>query len=159
MQNLLFCDPKKCLGCRICEFACSATKQKTTNPSFSRIHVVNFEPIGSLSFTCVQCNLPARCVNVCPPKALSQRENGVIVVDENKCNGCGWCIQACPFGAITFNPDTKKAMICDLCDGDPECVKYCPFDALTFSPIDEITYNLRKNALTVLLKGLVDKEA
>jgi len=89
---------------------------------------------------------------------LSQRENGVIVVDENKCNGCGWCIQACPFGAITFNPDNRKAMICDLCDGDPECVKYCPFDALTFSPIDDITYNLRKNVLTVLLKGLADKE-
>jgi len=116
--------------------------------------VVNLEPIGSIAFTCVKCT-DTLCVNVCPRKALSQSEkNGVIVVDEDKCNGCGWCIGACPFGAIAFNPKNNMAMICDFCDGDPECVKYCPFDALSFSSLEEVTHGKRKDVFEKLLKEL-----
>ena len=158
MEKLISCDPDKCLGCSICEFVCSATKQKTMNPLYSRIRVVNLEPIGSIALTCVQCT-DTPCVNVCPQKALSRSEKtGVIVVDADKCNGCGWCIGACPFGAIAFNPETKTAMICDLCGGDPECVKYCPFDALTFSSLEEATHGKRKDIFENLIKKLVGKE-
>jgi carbon-monoxide dehydrogenase iron sulfur subunit len=158
-NSILFSDPEKCLGCSICEFVCSATKEKSTDPLLSRIRVVNLEPVGSISFACVQCN-DTPCVMVCPRKALRQNEvSGVIEVNEEKCNGCGWCIEACPFGAIAFNPETKTAMICDLCGGDPECVKYCPFDALTFSSIEEVTHGKRKEVFENLLKELAGKEA
>lgn len=159
MQNLiLYSDPEKCLGCSICEFVCSATKEKSMDPLLSRIRVVNLEPAGSIAFACVQCN-DTPCVKVCPRKALRQNEkNGIISVDKEKCSGCGWCIEACPFGAIAFNPNDKKAMICDLCDGNPECVKYCPFKALTFSSIEEITHGRRKDVFVKLLKELASKE-
>lgn len=58
---------------------------------------------------------------------------GAVLVDREKCIGCGKCIEACP-GRIPFlHPGDKKAVICDLCDGDPECVKACQkanFDAI-----------------------------
>ncbi|MHA1712026.1 MAG: 4Fe-4S dicluster domain-containing protein [Candidatus Freyarchaeota archaeon] len=121
--------------------------------------MVNLEPTGSMAIACVLCE-DAPCVRVCPRKALRQnKETGVVVVDEDRCNGCRWCFEACPFGAITLNSYKKAVMICDLCGGDPECVKYCPFDALTFSSIEEVAHSRRKDAFKELLKELVDKEA
>lgn len=158
-RRLIFCDSDKCLGCLICELACSAVKEKSANPSLSRIHVVNLEPKGSMALTCVLCE-DTPCVRVCPRKALRQNnETGVVVVDEDRCNGCGWCFELCPFGAITFNPYKKAVMICDFCDGDPECVKYCPFNgALTFSSIEEVAYGRRKDVFMKLLKELAGRE-
>ncbi|MEM3665646.1 MAG: 4Fe-4S dicluster domain-containing protein [Candidatus Bathyarchaeia archaeon] len=161
MKNkFIFCDPEKCLGCLICEFACSAIKEKSINPLLSRIRVVNLEPAGSIAVTCTLCD-DTPCVKACPRKALRRdNETGVVLVDEDKCNGCRWCFEACPFGAIAFNPYKRKVMICDLCDGNPECVKYCPFNgALTFSSIEEIAHNRRTEILKKILKEIAGKEA
>lgn len=158
-RKFIFCDPEKCLGCLICEFVCSAIKEKSTNPLLSRIRVVNLEPTGSMAIACVLCE-DAPCVTVCPRKALRRNEEtGIVVVDEDKCNGCSWCLEACPFGAIAFNPYKKTVMICDLCGGDPECVKYCPFDALTFSSIEEAAHGQRRDVFKKLLKDLPGKGA
>jgi len=151
-EKFVVCNSDKCLGCGICEFVCSATKDKSLNPSFSRIRQVNFEPIGSMAIACLLCEEPS-CVAVCSRDALLKDEKGVIRVDEYKCNGCGWCIRACEFGAITLHPTKKAVMTCDLCDGDPECVKHCPFeDALTYATIEEVAHKLRKEAVDNMLR-------
>ncbi|MFW6117776.1 MAG: 4Fe-4S dicluster domain-containing protein, partial [Thermoproteota archaeon] len=73
----------------------------------------------------------APCVAACPREGLMQsKENGIIIVDEDKCDGCGWCIEACPYGAIALHPDKQVPMVCDLCGGDPKCVEFCPEEAL-----------------------------
>ena len=153
-QKYVVCNPDKCLGCGICEFVCSAIKDKSLDPSFSRIRQVNFEPIGSMAIACLLCEKPP-CVPVCPMEALLKDEKGVIRVDEYKCNGCGWCIHACKFGAITLHPTKRLAMTCDLCDGDPECVKLCPFEgALIFATVEEVAYKLRKGVVDKILREL-----
>jgi len=70
-------NSNKCLGCRICEFVCSATKEKRLDPAFSRIRPVNYEPIGSMAIACLLCEDPA-CVAACPRDALLKDEKGVI---------------------------------------------------------------------------------
>lgn len=45
---------------------------------------------------CIKCDL---CVPVCPQRALSPSETG-IVVDRTKCDGCGKCAEVCPSGAL-----------------------------------------------------------
>ena len=154
-RSFIICDPDKCLGCQICEFVCSAVKEKSIDPLLSRIRMVNLEPTGSMAIACVLCEDPS-CVRSCPRNALRRDEKtGVITVDEVRCNGCGWCLNACPFGAIGFDLIKKIVTICDLCDGEPECVKYCPFEgALTFSTIDEMTHKYRREAFRKLLKEL-----
>jgi len=153
-QKYVVCDPDKCLGCGICEFVCSAVKDKSLDPSLSRIRQVNFEPTGSMAIACLLCEKPP-CVGVCPLEALSRDEKGVIRVDEYKCNGCGWCIRACKFGAITLHPTKRVVMTCDLCDGDPECVKLCPFEgALNFATIEEMTHKMRKGVVDRILREL-----
>jgi len=147
MHRLIVCNPEKCLGCNICEFVCSAVKEECLDSSHSRIHVVNFEPIGSVALPCVFCKKPA-CVTACPRKALYQNEKAVIQVDEKKCNGCGWCIRACEFGAITMHPLKKTVMVCDLCDGEPECVEACPFEgALTWVTRKEVAPKFRRGII------------
>jgi indolepyruvate ferredoxin oxidoreductase alpha subunit len=73
----------------------------------------------------------APCVVACPKEALKQLDDGVITVDEKKCNGCGWCIEACEYGAIALHLDERKPIICDTCGGDPKCVQWCPERALS----------------------------
>ncbi|MGA2524777.1 MAG: 4Fe-4S dicluster domain-containing protein, partial [Candidatus Bathyarchaeia archaeon] len=91
-------DPEKCVGCQICEYACSFTKEKCFNPLKSRIRVVRVNQVANMSVTCRLCEEPA-CVAACPRNALSQSEDtGNIVLDKDKCNGCGWCIEACDYG-------------------------------------------------------------
>lgn len=150
MQKYVVCNPEKCLGCQICEFACSAVKEGSFDPSLSRIRVVNFEPAGSMAIACLLCDDPP-CVAVCPTKALFKGENGVIQVDEGRCNGCKWCFEACKFGAITWIPTRKTVAICDLCDGHPECIELCPFEgALTFLTLEEAAHISRREAIIKL---------
>ncbi len=152
-KKFIVCDPDKCLGCQICEFACSADREKSTGPRYSRIRVVNLEPRASMAVACVLCdNTP--CVPSCPTKALRKTGKGTIQVEERGCIGCGWCIAACKFGAITLDPSKRVVSICDLCDDDPKCVKLCPFEAIVYSTLEEATPKLKSSAMGRLLQEL-----
>jgi len=131
VNQFVDCNPQKCNGCVVCEYACSLEKEKTFNPVKSRIRAVRLDPLSNIAMTCRTCE-DAPCVAACPKDALSQStEDGTITVNEEKCNGCGWCIQACKYGAITLHPDSLKAIVCDTCNGEPVCVQWCPESALS----------------------------
>ena len=139
-------DPEKCTGCRICELVCSGVKEGGFSPLASRIRTVRIEPLINTSIACRLCEDP-KCVKSCPRKALGVDENtGVIVVDEDKCDGCCWCIEVCEFGTIFLHSEKKKAFVCDLCGMDPKCVELCPKDALSLMTPEEIGQKMRKRA-------------
>jgi len=90
---------------------------------------------------------------------LSQEENtGIIVVDEEKCNGCGWCIEACDYGAIMLHPETKVVYVCDTCkDLDrPQCVEWCPEEALDFVTADVLAQKARITVTKKLFKEAME---
>jgi len=150
-------NPEKCVGCQLCEYVCSAVKEKSFNPMLSRIRVVRIDPVVSMSIACRLCEDPT-CVVSCPRKALTaNQETGVIIVDEDKCNGCGWCIEACEFGAIFLHSGKKIVFACDLCaiEKEPKCVKFCPKDALEFMTVEEVAQKARKKAVKKLLEELI----
>jgi TPP-dependent indolepyruvate ferredoxin oxidoreductase alpha subunit len=131
VNQFVSCEPQKCVGCVVCEYACSLEKEKVFNPLKSRIRAIRLDPLSNVAIACRACT-EAPCVAACPEKALTQSiETGVVTVDEDKCNGCGWCIEACEYGAITLHPDTQKVIVCDVCNGEPECVQFCPEGALS----------------------------
>jgi len=153
----IICDPDKCTGCQGCELACSVTKHGIFNPLLSRIRNVRIEPVVMLSVACKLCEDPP-CVISCPRKALSQDvETGIILVDDDLCDGCGWCIEACDFGAILLNPDTKRVEICDLCvdKDEPECVKFCGKEALYLATPEVVAQRARRDVVTRLLQELL----
>ena len=158
----IICDPAKCMGCRICEYACSMAKTGAFDPSMSRIRVVRIEPVTMTAIACRLC-ADAPCVIACPREALSRSEvNGTILVDEDKCDGCGWCIEACDFGAIVLHPTTKNAQICDLCpdeeDGLP-CLVFCPKEALSVGTPEQLQQKVRREVVQRLFEELLASEA
>jgi len=130
-----YCDPFKCVGCGICELVCSLKHEGRFSSSTSRIKAIRLYPYRNIALTCVMCEDPP-CVKACPRDALKQADDGHIVVDGEKCVGCGLCVEACDFGVITLHPTKRVVLICDLCGGSPLCIEACPEDALTLTTHD-----------------------
>ncbi|MGB9854335.1 MAG: 4Fe-4S dicluster domain-containing protein [Candidatus Bathyarchaeales archaeon] len=131
-------DPSKCTGCSLCEYVCALEKNEVLwNPLRSRIRVIRLTPAFNIAMTCRFCE-DAPCVRACPREALTQsEENGIILINEARCDGCGWCVQACPYGGIAVHPDKNSVLVCDLCNGEPKCVEFCPEEALELVTGDE----------------------
>ncbi|MBN2080539.1 MAG: RnfABCDGE type electron transport complex subunit B [Spirochaetes bacterium] len=51
------------------------------------------------------------CAGVCPFDALHMNDNGIPVVDFEKCTGCGKCVTACPRGIISLEPKTNDIFV------------------------------------------------
>ena len=77
-----------------------------------------------------------------------------VLLDMDKCNGCGWCIEACDYGAIMLHPETKVVHVCDLCkdEGEPQCIKWCPEEALTLVTSDVLAQKARISAVKKLFQ-------
>jgi nitrate reductase beta subunit len=64
---------------------------------------------------CNHCMNPA-CVAACPSGALYKRgEDGVVLVDQNRCRGWRACVAACPYKKVFYNWETGKSEKCILC--------------------------------------------
>jgi len=137
-RKFISVDPGKCIGCGVCEYACTVEKgEGNWNPIRSRIRVVRMAPVFNFALSCRACE-DAKCVKACPEKAISQsQETSLLIIDETKCKGCDWCVQACDHGGITIHADTGKAIACNLCEGQPKCKEACPEEALDIVESDE----------------------
>ena len=96
-------DLKRCYGCYACMMACK-TKNHTP-PGVFWARVLKGEEgtfpntiRQALPVLCMQCEEPS-CVEVCPTGATFTQEDGIVVVDKDKCMGCKSCLMACPYGA------------------------------------------------------------
>jgi len=78
----------------------------------------------------------------------------IILIDEDKCDGCGLCIPSCPEGALEIIDGIAKLTAESYCDGMGACVGECPQDAMTVikreaPEFDEVSAieNMKKAAL------------
>jgi complex iron-sulfur molybdoenzyme family reductase subunit beta len=81
---------------------------------------------------CNQCTKPA-CVAACPVKAIYKRgEDGIVLVDEKRCQGIRACIQACPYKKVYYNSELRISQKCIGCyprletGVPPACLAQCP---------------------------------
>ncbi|MFV8049104.1 nitrate reductase subunit beta [Mycobacterium sp. 48b] len=64
---------------------------------------------------CEHCLNPA-CAAACPSGAIYKRsEDGIVLVDQDKCRGWRQCVTGCPYKKIYFNHKTGKAEKCTFC--------------------------------------------
>jgi len=54
----------------------------------------------------------------------------IVIIDEEKCDGCGLCIPACQEGALQVVNGKAKLLANNLCDGLGACLGHCPQDAI-----------------------------
>ena len=96
-------DLAKCVGCDSCTVACKA--ENRTPPGITDNVVLERETgaypnvrLEALPRPCMQCENPP-CVSVCPVQATYKGDDGIVVIDADRCIGCKYCIAACPYGA------------------------------------------------------------
>ncbi|HEX4815446.1 MAG TPA: nitrate reductase subunit beta [Nonomuraea sp.] len=64
---------------------------------------------------CEHCLNPS-CVASCPSGALYKRsEDGIVLVDQDRCRGWRMCVTGCPYKKVYFNHRTGKAEKCTFC--------------------------------------------
>jgi len=167
----LVIDLDTCVGCHACAVACkewntgglpaplSDQDPYGANPSgawLNRVH--SFEhsdpdqtpcQTNTTYFpkSCLHC-ADAPCVTVCPTGASYKRENdGIVLVNEDSCMGCGLCAWACPYGARELDQSEGVMKKCTLCvdriyndeieeeQRVPACVSACPASARHFGDL------------------------
>jgi len=64
---------------------------------------------------CNHCTHPS-CVEACPRKAIYKREDdGVVLVDQERCRGYRYCVEGCPYKKVYYNAVTKRSEKCVFC--------------------------------------------
>lgn len=160
MAKAFVIDVAKCTGCYNCQLACKdehvgndwtpyAKPQPETGHFWCRVdeHVDGTIPkvrIHYIAHMCAHCR-NAACMSACEHGAVYRRDDGFVLIDPEKCTGCGSCVGACPYGAVYMNAELNIAQKCTGCAhlsdnglGKPRCVEACPTDAIMFGEEEEL---------------------
>ena len=166
----LVIDLDTCVGCQACVVNCkewntsnygeplSDTDAYGANPTgtfLNRVHSYEVTPdegaaqLVHFPKSCLHCE-DAPCVTVCPTGASYKREeDGIVLVNETDCMGCGLCAWACPYGARELDALAGVMKKCTLCvdriynenlpeeDRVPACVRTCPSGARHFGDLND----------------------
>ncbi len=94
----------KCIGCEYCQRTCSATNDVADDKPWNIVVEDQLDNGQKFFFSrpCLHCQ-DAPCVEVCPVQATYHREDGLVVMDYDRCIGCRYCEVACPYDARKFN--------------------------------------------------------
>lgn len=163
-MKVFIIDLRYCNGCYNCQIACKdehvgndwtpyAKPQPETGHFWCKVEYVERGTFPKVKVAyipklCMHCDNPP-CLPVCDVKAIYKRNDGLVIIDPTKCNGCKKCINACPYGAIYFNEDLKIAQKCTGCahlvDGKgpsdlktPRCADACPTEVIKFCEEDDV---------------------
>ena len=81
---------------------------------------------------CNHCTEPA-CLDACPRQSIYKREqDGIVLVDQDKCHGYRFCVEACPYKKVYYDYQRQVAAKCIFCmprveEGvAPACARQCP---------------------------------
>lgn len=148
----LVIDQERCIGCETCTVACK--NENNGLSGFIKVRTENARqkdtPEGTfpdlrmrfMPLVCNHCNNPP-CADVCPVGAIHKREDGIVILDTDTCDGCQACLDACPYGAILANEKACTAEKCNFCvhridEGlEPFCVICCEGQAIYFGDLND----------------------
>ncbi len=149
-------DASACSGCKACQVACKDRNGLPAGVLWRRVYEVaggGWQHRGAawmhdvfayhVSMACNHCEHPI-CLQVCPTRAITQREDGVVLIDADRCMGCRYCEWACPYGALQYDAAAGRMTKCTFCVDDldrgeaPACVAACPMRVLDFGDRDEL---------------------
>jgi Fe-S-cluster-containing dehydrogenase component len=181
-------DLAKCDGCKTCTAVCQA--MHFTEPDREWIKVFKMKDAETTApyffpKPCYHCDNPP-CTKVCPVNATFKRQDGIVLIDNERCIGCRCCMAACPYSTRFFNwshPDPKQRAAlgnipyspeqsiprrmgtvekCDFCPDMlrqgkmPACTNGCPMNAIYFGDQNEDAVTNASGVTVKLSKFLED---
>lgn len=179
-------DLAKCDGCKKCTVACNKAHHTPPDREWLKVYEMEDEHHRTYWFPkpCFQCDNPP-CTKVCPVDATFKRQDGVVLIDNERCIGCRFCMAACPYSARFFNwgppqknvaeeahaysPETglprKMGTVekCDFCPDLaakgilPSCVTSCAMGAIYYGDENEDAVTNSKGETERLHKLLEDR--
>lgn len=160
MSKVFVIDISKCSGCYNCQLACKdehagndwspyAKPQPDIGQFWIKVHenVCGTIPKVKINYMPKLCNHceKATCVEACQYDAIYRREDGLVVIDPEKCTGCKKCMEECPYDVIYFNDGLNIAQKCTGCAhlldngfSQPRCAEACPTDAIHFGDAEDL---------------------
>ena len=111
---------EQCWGCQTCEAACKQENRAPDGVKLLRVREDGPRQVnGRWHFVfradlCRHCEDPP-CAGACAAGAIEKREDGIVILDQDRCSGCRSCIEACPYDAIAFDEAAHVALKCNLC--------------------------------------------
>lgn len=154
MGKVMVIDINKCNGCYNCQVVCKdehvandwmpyAKPQPDTGQFWTKVTdvvrgTVPKVKVSYLHDMCQHCD-EAPCIEACSQKAIYKRDDGIVIIDPEKCRGHKSCVEACPYQVIYFNDDLNIAQKCTFCAHlldkgwkETRCSDACPTGAFTF---------------------------
>lgn len=135
---------EKCVNCGECAKACREAHGTPAGLGRREVHpfTSDFGKTVYVSYGCMQCAEPS-CAAVCPAGAIKKRDDGIVVVNKDRCIGCKYCYEACPFGIPKYGESGMDK--CDCCfdigvapGHEPYCRAACTFDALEYGELSAL---------------------
>jgi len=157
-------DIGRCIDCRACLVACSVENRVPNNHTRIWVHDLGIKgefpalQRAFIPYNCMHCENPP-CTEVCVSGATYKNpENGLVLVDQEACIGCGFCVDACPYNARYL--DETRGVV-DKCNGciqrvevgqQPACVATCVGGSRLFGDLNDPASTVSialKNARTI----------
>lgn len=180
-------DLSRCKDARKCVAACQKWHYRPADKEWLTVKLMKDSEEGAPYWfpkQCFHCDNPP-CVKVCPVNATFKRQDGLVLIDNERCIGCKFCMAACPYSTRVFNweepnlPLDIRTMVsnpetnipgkvgtvekCDFCPDRaregllPPCVEACPNGVFYFGDENEDTVS--NGDETVSFKQLIKDRA
>ena len=180
-------DLSRCKNVKACQTSCNHAHHVQDAQNWIKVYPMQDSEKEAPYWqptTCMHCDEPP-CVKVCPVDATFKRQDGIVLIDSDRCIGCRFCMAACPYSTRVFNwgdpnlpvdiadqaynPETslpqKKGTVgkCDFCPDMtrmgmlPHCVSACPNGVYFFG--DMIEDSVTNGAETFRFSDLVRDKA
>lgn len=160
-------DLARCKNARKCITACQKWHYRSEEKEWLTVKLMKDNDKAAPYWfpkQCFHCDNPP-CVKVCPVDATFKRQDGLVLIDNNRCIGCKFCMAACPYSTRVFNWDEPENPLdirdlaynpengipakvgtvekCDFCPDRaregllPPCVEACPNGVFYFGDENE----------------------
>jgi Fe-S-cluster-containing dehydrogenase component len=161
-------DLAKCKNARKCVDACQEGHLLPKDHEWMKLYLLQDDNNTAKYWfprPCFHCDKPM-CVSVCPVGATYKRDDGIVLIDNDRCIGCKFCMTGCPYSVRVFNwkdpevkvpadhvydPETGIPQVegtvgkCIFCADKlrnnelPRCVSACPMGVIYFGDLNEDT--------------------